>query len=261
METQFKCALVTGASSGIGEAVARLLASKGIALIITGRNRDRLEKLAAEFERRVNVEIVVADLSRPIERAIVTAMIREKVPDLLVNNAGSGLYGDIIEHTNEMELEIVRLDVEAVVELTMEAARALAAAKRQGVILNVSSVSPYFIFPKFAVYSASKAFINQFTQSTDWELKAKGIRVLAACPGFVSTRFRERAGGKTSKKEMKQAMTTEYAAEQIWWQIQKGRPIHIFSFQYRILAFLATYLMPKSWVAKINSKIMRQLSL
>lgn len=257
----FKCALVTGASSGIGEAVARLLASKGIALIITGRNRERLEKLATELERKVNVEIVVADLSRPIERAIVTAKIREKAPDLLINNAGSGLYGDIIEHTNEMELQVVRLDVESVVELTMETARVLASSKRQGVILNVSSAAPYFIFPKFAVYSSSKAFINQFSQSSDWELKAKGIRVLAACPGFVSTRFRERAGGKSKTKDTRQAMTAEYAAEQIWWQIQKRRPLHIFSFRYRLLAFLATYVMPKSWVAKINSKIMRQLSL
>lgn len=261
MKHPFTCALVTGASSGIGEAVARLLARKGIALIITGRNKDRLEQLAAELESQVEVEIIVADLSRPVERAIVGAKIREKVPDLLINNAGSGLYGDIISHSNEMEMEVVRLDVEAVVDLTIEAARSLAHAKRQGVILNVSSVAPYFIFPYFAVYSSSKAFINQFSQSTDWELKAQGIRVLAACPGFVVTRFRERAGGKTKTKEMRQAMTTEYAAEQIWWQIEKGRPIHIFSFQYRVLAFMATYIFPKSWVAKINSKIMSRLAL
>lgn len=257
-EKRFKRALVTGATSGIGEALARLLAQNGMALILTGRNRERLERLAAELETQVEVEIIVADLSQPIERAIVAAKIRDSVPDLVVNNAGLGLYGEVIKQSKEKELQMVRVDVEALVDLTLEAARALADSKQSGVILNVSSAVAWVLCPKLAVYSASKAFVNQFSESLDWELKSQGIRVLAACPGVVATRFRERAGGKADGEPP--AMTPEYAAQQIWWQIRKGRPIHVFSWRYRFLTFLTAYIIPKSWVARITSKRMDKIT-
>ncbi len=256
---KFKKALVTGANSGIGEAVARLLAKQGISLILTGRNLERLQRVQNELKELVPVEIIAADLAQPNERAIVIAKIREAKPDLLINNAGFGSYGDAVTHNKERQLGIITVDVEALADLTLEAARVLTQANLPGVILNVSSASAFLVFPKFAVYSASKAFVNQFSESLDWELKSKGVRVLAACPGIVATRFRENAGGKTPKaKELREAMTADFAAEEIWWQINKGRPVHIFDYKYRFMTFLTRYLLPKSLVAKIVGQIIRK---
>jgi short-subunit dehydrogenase len=255
----FKKALITGASSGIGEALARLLAKQGIALILTGRNRDHLERLKTELETQVSVETIAADLERPTDRAIVLAKIREAVPDLVVNNAGVGLYGDAVQESKEKQMSILSLNVEALTELTLEAARALTQANAPGIILNVSSVAAFLVFPKFAVYSASKAYVNQFSESLDWELKSKGIRVLATCPGVVATHFRDRAGGKEpSRKELRQAMTSDFAAEQIWWQIKRERPLYVFDWKYRVMAFLTRTLLPKALVAKIVDQMIKE---
>ena len=189
----FKTALVTGATSGIGEAVARLLASKGISLILTGRNGEKLAQLSTEL--KVPVETVIADLSLPQDRAIVAAKIRTTVPDLIINNAGIGLYGEAVALSKEKQMDIVTLNVEALTDLTLESARVLSEAKRPGVILNVASAAAFTVFPQFALYSASKAFVVQLSESMDWELKSQGIRVLASCPGVVATNFRERAKG------------------------------------------------------------------
>ena len=201
MKEQFKCALVTGATSGIGEAVARLLAEKGIPLLLTGRQKERLDQLAEELGKRVAVETFVADLSSPHEREILLAKIRERAPDLIINNAGLGLYGEAVKYPNAKSLEIVQVNVEALVDVAIEAARTLLAAKRPGVILNVSSAISQLVSPGFTIYGATKAFVNHFSESFDWELRGRGIRVLAACPGVVKTNFRERAGGVTIESE------------------------------------------------------------
>jgi uncharacterized protein len=249
----FKLALVTGASSGIGEALCRLLAAKGIDLLITGRNQKALDALAESLHSLVQVTVMPLDLAVTAERDQLYAAIHRQIPDLVINNAGFGLYGDAVTLTTEEQSQIVEVNCQALTEIAIEAVRTLASAGKRGVILNVSSSAGFLPFPKFAVYAASKAYVNNLSEALDNELKPSGIRVLAACPGMVATRFGERAshGSKKPRSESEKAstsalvMTPSYAAEQIWQQIEKGRPIQIFNGYYRFLTFLARFLVPR----------------
>lgn len=250
-----KLALITGASSGIGESLALLLADQGVNLILHGRNRGNLESLAKKIESKVTVEIVTADLALAYERQKVAEVIYSKKPDLVINNAGFGLYGKAVDYIPQEELQIIEVNGSAVLELTLEAARTMIASGIKGVILNVSSSAGEIpISPGFSVYSAVKAMVNRFSQSLDIELKNSGIRVLVSCPGFVRTKFRQRAGGAQEDSVYQRlAMTSEYAAEQVWWQIQQLKPFYIFDWKTRWLVF-ATKLFPKKWVAYVYRK-------
>lgn len=246
----YKLALITGASSGIGKALAELLASMGINLILTGRDKDRLQELAERLASQVEVEMVVADLKDREERKKLTQIIQKKTPDLIINNAGFGLYGPTLSHSTEKSLELVEVDLLAVLEFSLEGARALMAKQKEGVIMNISSAAGFFPFPYFSVYSASKAFINQFSQSFDEEIREFNIRILTACPGMVKTSFRDRAGGKEEKTSL---MTAEFAALEIWKQIKQRKKIHIFDWRYRLGIFFSR-LLPSQMLLKILKK-------
>lgn len=248
MFQNFELALVTGASSGIGEALSYLFAEKGIDLIIHGRDTARLNKVAEALRSKVKVEIVQADLSDSTERKKVVEKIYERVPDLVVNNAGFGLYGDVLSYETEEQLEILRVDGEAVIELAIEAARAMISAEKKGVIMNVSSSAAFQMFPSFAIYAASKALVNNFTESFDEEIKEHGLRCLATCPGVILTGFQSRASGKDQKR-FPMTIPLEFAVKEIWWQIQKGKTIHAFDWRYRFLTFISR-LVPRSLLAK-----------
>jgi short-subunit dehydrogenase len=249
---RFQLALVTGASSGIGEALACLLAHQGIHLLLTGRNRQQLESLQQKLSAQVQVDCLVADLRQVEDRKEVVAAIHARCPDLIVNNAGIGLYGGVLENPISQSLEMLEVNIKALVEITLEGARTLVSKGKTGTILNVSSAAAFQIFPSFAVYSASKTFVNRFTESLDEEFRPYGIRVLAACPGMVGTRFQERAGAKHQETARnKKFMTPEFAAQEIWKQIDRGQTIRIFDWRYRLGTLLSRYLIPKRWLAKI----------
>lgn len=246
----FRLALVTGASSGIGKAVCRLLARKGIHLIITGRNKMNLSHLADELRQHVNVVVYPADLTNREERKKIVQKIRELTPDLVVNNAGSGLYGLATKIGVDPQLDMIELDVNAVVELTVEAAKSMLETGQKGVIMNVSSVAGFVPFPGFAAYAASKSFVNAYSVALDAELKEKGIHVLASCPGMVETNFSSRASGGRSQSSGEKKMTPEFAAGEIWRQILSKKPVHAFSWKYRLSKFLLQYVIPSSLAAK-----------
>lgn len=246
-------ALVTGASSGIGKALSRKLASEGIALILTARNLARLEALAEELRTQVHVDVIAADLVNREERKKIVAAIQELSPDLLVNNAGYGFYGNAIDYQTKEMLDMLEVDGGALLEFSLEAARVWVAQKKSGVIMNISSSAAFQIFPLFAVYSAAKAFVNQFSESFDQEMRPYGIRVLAACPGVVTTGFRSRAAGGTRGEggEERWAMTVEFAADEIWKQIQRRQTLHVFDWKYRLGVFFSKYVLPKWLVARV----------
>ena len=254
-QTKFTLAFVTGASSGIGAGICRLLASKGIPLLITGRDTARLQALSKELIQLVPVETVVADIAYSEDRRLLTNRIHELMPDLVINNAGLGLYGKALTHATKDLQSIVDVNVSGLLELTLEAARALLSSGNKGVILNVSSASDLVTFPGLAVYAASKAFVTQFSKSLDEEMKSQGIRILVSCPGVVSTDFRRRASGGAEAKPDKLAMDVPFAAEQIWNQILKGRQVHVFDWKTRISAFFARNILPQALVSKILLRI------
>jgi short-subunit dehydrogenase len=186
-------ALVTGASAGIGEQLARQLAQRGHDLVLVARDRSRLETLAKDIEAEcgANCEVLGADLTVPAELATVEARARDV--DVLVNNAGFGSFGRFDELDIEVESREVNLNVLALVRLTHAAAGGMTQRGRGG-ILNVSSLAGHQPGPMNATYSASKAFVTSFTQAVHEELKGTGVAVTALCPGFTHTEFQERAG-------------------------------------------------------------------
>lgn len=253
--TSYSRALITGASSGIGLALCRLLASKKISLLITGRDIGKLNALAQELSSTVDVIAFPADLDSDQGRAIIIDKIYQYLPDLIINNAGFGLYGEALTYETKEQLKIANVDAIAVLELTLEGARAMVSAGQKGVILNVSSAAAFQVFPCLAVYAASKAFVNSISESFDFEMRKHGIRILASCPGMVSTAFSSRAAGVHIAKENVQTMTADFAAKQIWRQIEKQKILHIFDWKTRFATWLSRFIVPKSWVAAIITKI------
>ena len=245
----FNFALVTGATSGIGEALCHILADKKINLIITGRNEEKLRELKNQLQSKVDVQTLVADLADENQTKQLLSVIRDNVPDLVINNAGFGFYGAAIEDSLKKQADILKVNGLSLLEITIEAAGALRKANKKGVILNVSSVAAFFPFPYFSTYSASKAFVNQFSENMDYELKYSGIRVLAACPGMVKTAFVQRAGGVYDQED-NYSMSPEFAAEEIWNQIVKLKKLHIFNFKYKLAVILSRFL-PKFVLAKM----------
>lgn len=258
-DTVFTLALVTGASSGIGAAMCRLLARRGIPLLITARDLTRLNALGQELEAFVPVKVYAADLSKPKERQGLIEQVALLGPDLVINNAGFGLYGEALSYKTEEQMAILDLNVEAVLELTLEAARGMVARGKRGVIMNISSASDMMVFPGFAVYAASKAFVTMVSQSLDAELKSSGVRVLASCPGVIRTNFRKRASGAADAPETLFTMSVEFAAKQIWKQIANRKKVHYFGWATRVLLFISRNLLPQALVSKILLKQIHQL--
>lgn len=250
----FSLALVTGATSGIGKAFCYLLASKGINLIITGRDISRLNHVAETLREKVNVLAFDADLAKPEGRARIVEHIHAYSPDLVVNNAGFGLYGKAVKHPTSVQLEMLNVDSNVPLELTLEAAKVLISHNKPGVILNIASAAAFYTFPSFAVYSAAKSCVVQYSKALDIELQANDIRVLVACPGMVSTDFGKRAALGKSKGTKKFSMSAQFAAEELWWQIQKGKRCHVFDWKYRWGGYLG-YFMPDAILTPILQRL------
>lgn len=183
----FRSALITGASSGIGRSMAELLAADGVATVAVARRADRLEELAERFDA---IEPMVADLTDDGGLASVATRVRSDAFDLVVNNAGMGTAGpfDTVE-PQRIEQEI-DLNVGAVTLLSKAALETMV-PRRQGWLLNVSSVVAFQPAPKSAVYAASKAFVTSLSESLHEEVKSSGVHVTALCPGFTRTEFGE----------------------------------------------------------------------
>lgn len=152
---------------------------------------------------------------------------------------------------------MIEVNETAVLDLCIESAKVMLKSDHPGVILNVSSVGGFIPFPGNAVYGATKAFVNSLSLAMDEELKGKGIRVLAACPGMVETNFSYRASFGKYKTKQKDSMSPEFAAEQIWHQIKKKKPIYIFDGKYRLFAFLSKYIIPTRLVMKALKRRMK----
>lgn len=245
---KYRLGLVTGATSGIGQATCELLAQKGIDLLISGRNQSELERLQSLLSPQVNVKIIQADLSQEKDRKHLIEQVHINIPDLIINNAGFGLYGEALSYETADQENILEVNCKALLEITMEAARVLISKKKKGVILNISSVAAYYVIPNMSVYAASKAFVNQFSQAFDFEVKKYGVRVLTLCPGMVATQFQSRAGGKIDKIQLGM-MTASFIAEKIWDQIERLNSMTIVDWRYRFLTFMSFFL-PINWIAR-----------
>jgi uncharacterized protein len=186
-------AVVTGASDGIGASFARALASRGVELVVVARRATRLHELAAAVP--VDVEVLPADLADPVERGRVAERLDdpERPIDLLVNAAGFGAYGAVHELPPERLLELVEVDVSAVVALT-RAALPRMLERGTGAVVNVGSLAGFSPGPYGAVYGASKAFVGSFTQAVHEELRDTPVHVMLLAPGVIDSGFQAVAG-------------------------------------------------------------------
>jgi short-subunit dehydrogenase len=189
-------ALVTGASSGIGESFARRLARDGRHLVLVARRAERLRTLAADLEAAhgVRAHAIVQDLVQPGAAAAVMREVQQRglVVDWLVNNAGFGTVGRFDALPVAGELDEVRLNVEVLLELTGLTLPAMVARKR-GAVINVASMAGFAPGPYMATYCATKAFVVSFSESLAVELRGTGVDVLCVCPGFTRTEFQQKA--------------------------------------------------------------------
>ncbi|MEI7547580.1 MAG: SDR family oxidoreductase [Actinomycetota bacterium] len=183
----FSSALVTGASSGIGEAMVELLAGTGVHTVVVARRRDRLDELATRF---ADVEVLTADLTTSKGLAAVEARVcsAESPVELLVNNAGFGTSGLFHELDGKRLQREIDLNVAALTRLS-HAALGVMVPRRRGYLLNVSSVASFQPAPKLAVYAATKAYVTSLTESLHEETRATGVHVTALCPGLTRTEF------------------------------------------------------------------------
>jgi uncharacterized protein len=188
-----RAALITGASSGIGEAIARELARRGHRLVLVARRADILEELAQELGGRA--QPLPADLSVPADRAALPGRVAELglSIDILVNNAGLSTVGPVAKAVPEKELNLIEVDVAAVVDLCCRFLPGMV-ERRRGAVLNVASMGAFGPLPGQASYGAAKAFVLSYTDSMRGELRGSGVTATALCPGPVKTGFGEAAG-------------------------------------------------------------------
>jgi short-subunit dehydrogenase len=191
-----RTALVTGASSGIGVELARELARRGHGVTLVARRADRLKDLAVELEALgVRVEVIPTDLAEPTERAALVEKVGDlgMQVDILVNNAGLSTFGAIRDADPTAELNMVEVDVAAVVDLCTRLLPGMV-RRHRGALLNVASTAAFQPLPGQAGYAASKAFVLSYTRSLVGELHGTGVTATLLCPGPVRTGFAEAAG-------------------------------------------------------------------
>ena len=215
-------ALVTGASSGIGLEITKILASQNYDLVICARREKELQDLAEEITRhyKVDCKVIVADLTT--EEGVDLLIKDSGVIDILVNNAGFGILGDHLDMQLGRQLEMIELNIHALTRLSHEFGN-LMVKKGKGRIMNVASIASYISGPSFAVYCATKAYVLSYSRALHKELKNKGVTVTALCPGYVTTGFQEVAGMELSRMEKLTAVPVKKVAEIAVKSMHKGK--------------------------------------
>jgi len=250
-------ALVTGASAGIGKALAEELARGGANLVLTARRRERLGAMAQEFSNKyqVKTEIVVADLVQQSAPELIFRFTQDKKIEigLLVNNAGFGQYGEF--HTVEAErlLEMVQLNCSAVLHLTRLYLPAMV-ARRGGDVLIVASTASFQAVPYVSTYAATKAFDLYLAEGLAEEMKPYGVRVCALCPGTTESEFHELAGHPSHAKGREQ--TAQAVARNGLKALAAGKS-YVISGLGNYLGAHGERLVPRRLVTRIAAKLFR----
>ena len=250
-----KWALVTGASAGIGRAMARQLAAAGANLVLTARRADALADLAKELAaaHNVQIEIFPADLIRPETPHEIFRFTQEKrLPiEVLVNNAGFGRYGEFFRLDGQRLLEMVQVNVAAVVNLTHLYLPQMA-ERRSGYVLIVSSAAAFQAVPYISTYAATKAFELIFGEGIAEEMRPYGVRVTVLCPGSTETEFHQVSGQPPRTSPRRE--TAEKVARVGLQALAEGRPSVISGRRNRI-NMEAQRLVPRRFVTYVAGRL------
>jgi len=254
-----RAGLVTGASSGLGEEFARLFARDGVDLILVARRRERLEALAAELRAggKVSVQVIAADLGVPgdVDRVIREIQALGTEVEFLVNNAGLGNVGAFAASSLPTQLMMVDVNIRALVRLTHAFLPGML-ERRRGRVLNIGSTAGLQPGPFGAVYYASKAFVNSFSEALSHELKGTGVTATVSLPGATATEFAAVAGSGESRLFRSGVMTSAEVARDGYRAMLQGRPFVIHGWKNKVLGF-SVRLGPRSVVRSIAAAMNR----
>jgi len=247
-----KYTLITGASGGIGEAIARKLAARKHNLILVARNAEKLAEISKQLQDQYGVHIafIAADLSRPNAAFEIFQQTQKQnwEIDILVNNAGIGSGGEFATLSLQSELDLLQLNnasLLAITHLFLQPMR----TRQSGTIINIASMASFIPFPYMATYAASKAFVRSFTEALTEECKPYHVRVMLFAPGLTKTNFNESAGinnekgvGLSSDYKTASAQTPEEVADELLQALDEKKYFHISGSRNRFGARLAAIL-------------------
>ena len=249
--------LITGASSGIGEAFARKLAARGRNVLLVARSEDKLIALCNELGRLTSIraQYVALDLQQPDAplQLFEETKKRELEVEMLINNAGFGSMGEFAKLDLNRELEMIQLNVRAVVELTHRFLEPMRERKR-GTIINVASTAGFQPVPYMATYAATKAFVLSFSEALWDENRAHGVHVMALCPGVTETNFFEAAG--IDRPPMRTVQTPEEVVETALRALNRKKSL-VISGWANWFVVEAERFVPRSAVVKVAGNALR----
>ncbi|HEY8185821.1 MAG TPA: SDR family oxidoreductase [Pyrinomonadaceae bacterium] len=249
--------LITGASSGIGEVFARKLAARGRNVLLVARSEDKLITLCNELGRSnsIRAQYVALDLSNPESpaRLFEESEKRGLFVDLLINNAGFGSMGEMSKLDLERELNMIDLNIKALVELTYRFLQPML-ERKQGAIINVASTAAFQPVPFMATYAATKAFVLSFSEALWEENRPYGIKIMALCPGVTDTNFFEAARGHKPPARLSQ--TPEEVVDVALRGLARGKG-HIISGWTNFLMTQSERLAPRSLITRLAGHMMR----
>ncbi|MBX9915563.1 MAG: SDR family oxidoreductase [Pseudomonadaceae bacterium] len=256
-------ALITGASSGIGLALAEALARRGRNLILVARQRDALESIACELTQRFGVEVLFSacDLSEPLQLSglLQELELADRQIELLINNAGIGTAGSFLKQDWSREQQLIEVNILALTRLCHAIGQRML-QQGGGQILNVASVASFQPGPWMSNYYASKAFVLSFSEGLREELKEHGIRVSVLCPGPTRSAFFRNAQMKSSRLEQSSLMMSCEEVALITVQaLEKNRAIIIPGWRNKLMAYWPR-LVPRALVRRLVGKVNRSSS-
>ncbi len=249
-----KTALITGASSGIGLEMSYRFAEDGYQMVLVSRNRNTLEQISMEIGQKYHVPVHVIDAD--LINYDAPQEVYERVTalgvhiDVLVNNAGFGLYGPFLDNDRLEELQMIDLNIRALTNFTKLFLPHMI-KQRSGGIINVASTAAFQPGPLFAVYSATKAYVLSFTEALANEMQGTGITVTAFCPGPTATAFMDRSNLKVSKLLRMGLMDVKKAVDIGYKGFNQRRIIVIPGLKNRVLSVLNRFI-PRQWLINVT---------
>lgn len=262
-----KVTLITGASGGIGKAIAIKLAKRKQNLVLVARTESKLKALAEQLTRQhqISVEYISADLSKAdaAQKVFDETQKRQLDIEMLINNAGVGSGGEFSQLTLKSELDMLQLNISSLVALTHLFLPQMK-QRKSGTIINVASMASFIPVPYMATYSASKVFVRHFTQALAQECKPYKVHVMLLCPGLTKTNFNKAADidneiskGLNSEYKNSSTQTPEQVAEEALKALDKGKDFIVSGRMNRMAAKLSA-LLPNAFLAKIFANSYRK---
>ncbi|MBA4368267.1 MAG: short-chain dehydrogenase [Desulfobacterium sp.] len=248
-----KTALITGASEGIGYELVKLFAKDGYDCVLVARNKEKMDQLAGEVEKLYGIKtrVIAKDLSLPeAAQEIFDELKGAAVPvDVLVNNAGLGLYGDFAESDMDMNMHLIQVNLVSLTKLTWLFVPGMI-ARKSGKIMTVGSIASFAPSPRFCLYNASKAYVLYFSEALGEELKGTGVTVTCLCPGATRTQWHTRANSENIRLHQFSRMIDAKTVAELGYQaLLRGKRLAIPGCDNNIAALFSKFA-PRAVVLK-----------